>query len=178
MFPKKYSKGRRSSRWSQPIFVDGWCEPSTRVRPAVSVQTCIYCLRSSPEVTFNREHVLPEAFGKFKGALTLLREVCSGCNTFFSETLDLTLGRKSIEGLERYRWGVKPAQEIEKFRFDHIQMRAADDGDFKGVPVELYYNAESDSVVARPQPGVSIHNAHGDGFTHFTPEQIKAGNWQ
>lgn len=140
--------------------------------------TCVYCNQRTPDVAFNREHVLPEAFGRFKGALTLHDAVCKPCNTYFSKTLDLELGRKSIEGLERYRWGAKQPEEIKRFQFDHIHLRAADDGDFKGAPVQLYHNAEMGRLVAKPRTGVAIHNADGEGFTHFSLEEIENGAWK
>jgi len=122
--------------------------------------------------------VLPEAFGKFKGALTLHEVVCASCNAFFSKTLDLELSRSAIEGLERYRWGIKKPDEIKNFRFDNIQLRAADEGDFKGAPVQLYHNAQLDRLLARPVTGVAIHNAEGDGFTYFSPTDVESGKWK
>lgn len=141
-------------------------------------RTCIYCRRTSDEVEFNREHVLPEAFGKFKGALTLRDAVCEPCNSYFSRTLDLELSRKAVEGLERYRWGVKKPEEIEKFNFENIKLRAVEEGDFKGAKVELYHNEEEARIVARPVDGVAIHNTGDDEFTHFTFEQIRTGRWR
>jgi len=39
--------------------------------------------------------------------------------------------------LERYRWGVKKPEEIEKFNFENITLHTFEDGDFKGAKIEL-----------------------------------------
>jgi HNH endonuclease len=65
------------------------------------VPTCIYCKRT--DVQFNREHVIPEAFGTY-GADTMLlnnNEVCSDCNTTLGRDLDQILSRDSFEAMIR-----------------------------------------------------------------------------
>ena len=37
------------------------------------MKRCIHCLAEKPDSSFNREHVLPEAFGTFEGNLVLCR---------------------------------------------------------------------------------------------------------
>jgi hypothetical protein len=64
--------------------------------------TCLYCLESKADSEFNREHVVPEAFGKFDSNFVLLGTVCEACNSYFGSTLDLKLARQAIEGLDRY----------------------------------------------------------------------------
>ena len=76
----------------------------------MGTRRCIYCLANKPESQFNREHVIPEAFGVFQQNL-VLDCVCQACNDFFGRDLDLKLGRDTIEGLDRFRYGLKtPAQ--------------------------------------------------------------------
>src|SRR5262245_22649887 len=67
---------------------------------------CVYCRAAQPESAFNREHVVPEAFGTFANNFVLCNRVCRGCNSYFSKEFELTLGRDSMEGLERFRSGI------------------------------------------------------------------------
>lgn len=68
---------------------------------------CIYCLNTKIATDFNREHVIPESFGRFKKSMTLKNTVCSECNSYFSKYLENDLGRDSIYGvMDRSRAGV------------------------------------------------------------------------
>ena len=46
---------------------------------------CIFCFKSSPEVVFSKEHVIPDSLG---GMLTLSNYVCSNCNSKFGSEVD------------------------------------------------------------------------------------------
>ena len=72
--------------------------------------TCIYCLQARPVSAFrHREHVMSRCFGTFRPDNLILREVvCDECNQYFGENIELILGRDSIEGILRYRHGIKP----------------------------------------------------------------------
>jgi hypothetical protein len=79
-------------------------------RPKVSDDDpldCIYCRETKRRKDFDKEHVLPQAFGKYKGNFTLIGIVCKACNAFFANNLDSLLGRDSGEGLQRYLLGLK-----------------------------------------------------------------------
>jgi hypothetical protein len=75
------------------------------------VRVCIYCLEKQGESAFNAEHVIPRAFGQFEGNL-VLDCVCTACNQHFGDTIDMKLARDSIEGIDRYWSGLKPASEF------------------------------------------------------------------
>jgi hypothetical protein len=70
------------------------------------MKVCIYCLDRKREQDFNREHVVPEAFGAFQNNL-VLECVCTQCNSYFGNTIDIKLARDSIEGLSRFWAGMK-----------------------------------------------------------------------
>lgn len=79
------------------------------------MSVCIYCRRALPPEAFNQEHVLPDAFGWNGGgfptnAPTLLDAVCRECNQAFGDGIDNHLARDTVEGLYRYRFGVKSAE--------------------------------------------------------------------
>src|SRR5712664_336205 len=71
---------------------------------------CIYCLQSKRLCLFNTEHVLPQSFGKFKNNLTI-DCTCEECNSYFANGFELSLGRDSLEGFERFRRGLKRVTE-------------------------------------------------------------------
>ena len=69
---------------------------------------CIYCKENKHRSLFTREHVLQEAFGLYgTQTMTLINIVCKDCNSSFGEKIDRTLARDTIEGLARFRFGVK-----------------------------------------------------------------------
>ena len=68
------------------------------------LETCIYCGVTGSN--FSREHVLSEALGHFKGAQTL-RCVCSDCNAYFANSLELGVYRDSNEAVLRLVHGIK-----------------------------------------------------------------------
>ena len=66
---------------------------------------CLDCHEVKEADAFNREHVIPEAFGRFEENMVLKLVVCETCNTYFANHLELRLARDSIEGLDRYEHG-------------------------------------------------------------------------
>ena len=91
--------------------------PPTEViwMPSNTSLVCIYCENSKPAHLFNKEHVFPQAFGKFQNNFTLVDMVCQECNNYFGKTLDMDLGRESWEGLKRFEHGVKRLSEFSHF---------------------------------------------------------------
>ena len=77
---------------------------------------CTYCLRLFSEAEFNREHVMPQHLGKFRENLVLSNAVCCDCNKTLEDQLELWLGRDSVEGLHRWRFGQKPISDFKQFR--------------------------------------------------------------
>lgn len=137
---------------------------------------CIYCGAEGPDTAFTREHVLQEGFGRFRNGLVLHNTVCASCNHFFSRTLDLALTRESAEGLERYRWGVKDPDEISKFKYGAVTLRADDSSEFSGASVQLIPSDRG--LIAQLIDGGAVRDAEGEGFTHFTTEEMLSGRWQ
>jgi len=137
--------------------------------------TCIYCRAAKEIGEFNREHVIPDGFGRFQGALTLHGQVCQACNQVFGDTIDRELQRAGLEGFERYRWGVKSPEEIQKFRYDHLTLRAKDVGDFADARFQILPGPRG--LMAKLVPTVAMRNAHDDGYTEFTEQEIAAEAW-
>jgi hypothetical protein len=141
-------------------------------------KACIYCRLSEPTIAFNREHVVPEGFGRFRNALVLHDLVCTGCNSYFGETLDRALARDSVEGLERYRAGVKRPGDISKFTSSTVTLRAHDAGEFTGAEIRIVSNESDTELRAEILPSAAIHEADGDEYVPFSQTAILDGSWR
>jgi hypothetical protein len=94
---------------------------------------CIYCSEDKDASAFNREHVLNQAFGRFETNL-VLRCVCQSCNQELGDTVDLVLGRDSMEGYDRIATGVKSASEFKSMgRKGRTRIEFAKDGPLRGA---------------------------------------------
>lgn len=101
---------------------------------------CIYCLKIKEINLFDREHVIPQSFGRFKpNNLTLINSVCKQCNSYFGNELDLFLARDTLDGLMRYRYGLKPFTESDSTRFKRkrVRFKLAEKGAWEGTLLEL-----------------------------------------
>ena len=131
---------------------------------------CIYCLAENQKSAFNREHVLHESFGKFRGALTLTCEVCKVCNQYFGDDLDRILGRDSFEAFLRLRYGIKPSEECSDIPYNRLTITVPEgNGDWTGVKV-VY---EPPSVHPLPQLGFPRRGT-GD-YIYFTLPEVEKG---
>jgi len=73
---------------------------------------CIWCRHDKPLAEFNVEHVLPQSFGTFEQNFTLVGVVCQETNSFFARELEPALARDSLEGFDRYRYGLRKTSEF------------------------------------------------------------------
>jgi len=128
------------------------------VSPGAVVLTCLYCLEAKEQAHFDREHVVPEAFGKFKNNFVLHDTVCADCNAYFGRTLDLQLGRQSIEGLDRYDTSMKAPDATTKLGGSPTLTGRVNDGGFADG-AEIYWAASGDRTALvyqfYPQFGVT-----------------------
>jgi hypothetical protein len=100
-------------------------------------------------VPFDREHVIPEAFGTFEPTSFVLYEtVCKDCNHYFGCTLDLALSRDSMEALMRFRYGIKPPSEAGDLPYRKLRLKVSEPGPWFGATVEL----QEDSTCERVEP--------------------------
>jgi len=118
---------------------------------------CIYCFSTTPPEGV--EHVVSKAIGLFEQNWTL-DCVCDACNKHFSQTLDLTLGRDSAEGVLRVTAGVKPAETIEDFRNRTVTFSLEGPGPLEGVHVRM--RASGNAIVPTPTPQVGFRNEGGE----------------
>lgn len=106
------------------------------------LRTCIYCLERRPCSEFNTEHVVQEAFGCFTTQNLTLQCVCESCNHHFSKTIDLNLGRDSLEGFYRFVLGYKPVSEYKSLgRRARSRLRINEPGPWYGAFAQPRANA-------------------------------------
>ncbi len=142
-------------------------------RDAKQKYVCIYCLGHLDADQFNREHVLSEAFGSFKGALVLHECVCRKCNDFFANELELRFARGAFEGMLRYQAGVKPTPAgIVKFLDVEFALPEGD-GDWSGVRLHLIN--EGGELRATLIPQAAFLDTSLNKWVHFTAEEIDQG---
>ena len=121
-------------------------EPNSHSRGAKRQFTCVYCLQQKPRAQFNREHVIPIAFGTFGNNLSLTNEVCHECNDYFGSTLDLVLARGSPSGVIRYLTHSKPLVDLNKVDPARITVRILDDNGEASDEVTFFETADGEGV--------------------------------
>ena len=140
-----------------------------------NARTCIYCKRTEPACGFNREHVLPQAFGRFEDNLVLHDAVCADCNDHFGRTFDLFLGRDSWEALLRFRHGLKDPHEVRGMFDRRIHVTLPRDGtQWGGVHLELVPPIdERHEPVVDLVPQVGFERLDGDGWDYWTEDDVR-----
>jgi hypothetical protein len=131
---------------------------------------CIYCLQDKSADCFqNRDHVMPQCFGKFAPENLVLRNaVCDECNQYFGNKIELYLGRDTIEGIERYKHGIKPEKQPKHKR---LKFKIAE-GVLAGIIVTPKYSGDKEIIDNEPLLQVGIINKTGDKFVYYEPHDI------
>lgn len=135
---------------------------------------CIYCLEVKPPSSFNdREHVVPQSFGKFEpNNLVLRNSVCDVCNDYFSATLELALARDTIEGHQRFEYGIRPARDFRPFGKEsrlNIQMGH---GPLKGAKLKRVYSPSLESITVDLLPQVGFRQPRTRTRKWFLIEEV------
>jgi hypothetical protein len=112
---------------------------------------CAYCRETKPASEFNREHVVPESFGKFVENFVLHGRVCQSCNSYFAHELELTLGRDSMEGLERFRSGIAPRKK-RRHIVNELVRATYQGGPYDGAALEFSECPSTGRLVLNPVP--------------------------
>ena len=104
--------------------------------------------------------------------------VCDACNQYFSRTLELPLGRDSLEALFRLELGLKPPTDAAELLNRRIRASIRDPGQFNGVRVVMMPSDDGTTVTPMPVPQVGLRRIDEDNW-HFllarelTPENIR-----
>jgi len=136
---------------------------------------CIYCLKEAEKSAFLKsEHVLPQSFGKFKNNLTLIDKVCDECNGGFGESIELALGRGTLEGISRVDYGVQNHKEFKNLGKDSRPIIRATEGPFKGAYVFREYSPGHGMVMPKPTPQVGFFVRSTREYEFFPIEKLPA----
>lgn len=132
--------------------------------------TCIYC-RTVVRGRVPREHVIPQAFGKFRNNF-VLRCVCGSCNHYFSEELELFLARDSGEALLRLRYGLKSASEAHELKRTRVSLRVDLPGPWLGAHIILKADTSGQKVESELVPQVAFRKKPKGEWVWFTEDQL------
>jgi hypothetical protein len=142
---------------------------------AIRAKECIYCRQ--PITRPPREHVIPEAFGRFEHA-PVLHCVCARCNHFFSTELELVFARKSGEGYARLYSGLRP----EIARTPTTDVTGIDlPGPWHGARVQIRANPAGGVPIFEIVPQVAFKTANEllwIAERDLTPARVKAVSGQ
>lgn len=132
---------------------------------------CIYCLKEKPPEKYKkREHVMPQCYGTFSpDNLILYQTVCDECNQYFGEEIELYLGRDTMEGVERYRYGIKPRKLPER----HARLKfKISEGELKGMIIMPGYSASLGEKIMVPLMQVGFFEKKKKEYDYFEPQDI------
>ncbi|MEW5985185.1 MAG: HNH endonuclease [Chloroflexota bacterium] len=134
---------------------------------------CIYCLEDKPHNSFTKaEHVIPQSFGRFQDNFTLNGVVCDECNQYFGDHLEIDLGRDTLEGISRYKYGTQSPKDFKTLgRRSRLRLQVAE-GPLKGAFSYLEYSQEHNTVVVKPLPQVGFLDRGSLDYRYFPLEEI------
>ncbi|OPY88315.1 MAG: hypothetical protein A4E71_00526 [Smithella sp. PtaU1.Bin162] len=139
---------------------------------------CIYCLQKDNSKFKNREHVLPQSFGKFRNNLVLNGIVCDDCNEFFGKNLEVALARDTYEGsVARYKFGIKPVKEFKFFGKNSQIITKIEDGALKGAYAYREYDKNSGKIVIKPVPQVGFLKSGTEEYDFFPLDKIPSAKF-
>jgi len=143
-------------------------------RPSMN-STCIYCKETKGASDFGREHVLPEAFGRFQDALVLHDAVCRECNQHFGNTLDSGLARGSMQGAIRYFRGVKPLKKFIDVDRERVKLSARAPGQANLREAEFIETPEGEGLIFAP--GIAYWSVSSGKEQFVSLKALEQGNW-
>src|ERR1041385_562230 len=130
---------------------------------------CIYCRHKLPKTAFTREHVLSEAFGKFKQTPVLHHSVCAECNQYFGNALEVRFARGAFEGMLRYKRGImKPKRENVVMRY--VELTVPEGAEWGGVRLDLAWR--SGRLVVDLHSQVACREKGSERWVHITSDEL------
>ena len=134
---------------------------------------CIYCNEDKSKSFYEkREHVIPQAFGRFTNNPILKKCVCDECNQFFGDKIELFLGRDTFESIERLRHGMNPKEPLRNRRRIKSKIRS---GPWKGVIVKDMYLAETGCIAIEKAIQAGFYHSERGEYDFFELNYIPTG---
>ncbi len=139
---------------------------------AQRTRVCIYCLLDRPLSDYRkRDHVMPQAFGRFTPINPTLKCVCDACNSYFGDTIEREMGRDSLEALLRLVHKTKPASEVHQLGDTRVSA-TLDHEDPEWKDCHLTWKHEDGELVASLVPQVGFHRRDGSGWIYVTEKDL------
>jgi len=135
--------------------------------------TCIYCRQEKAESAFNTEHVVPKSLGTFDEKNITLQSVCSDCNKYLGDKLDLLIGRSSMETLLRFVHGIKRTNLIGELMYTNLVVTYNGEEPWKGAKLKVIVENDELVVDLLAQVGLDLQ---GTGKTFFLLDVLKELN--
>ncbi len=130
---------------------------------------CIYC--GSTAARTGREHVIPQAFGRFKNNWTL-DCVCDQCNHYFSRELELSFARDGAEGYFRLQTGLKPAEGSRQLLNRRLLATIQEPGPYFGAHSIFKPDSEGKAIEPIPKPQVGFKRETDAEITWVLEEDL------
>ena len=124
---------------------------------------------------FDRDHVIPQAFGTFEPDNLVVQCVCKRCNGGLGRTIEQKMARDSMEAVERIKNGLKkPSEWISRGPNGSVRVEITEEGPTKGVTG--YYKASHDgsSLSVDIAPTIGLSKSESGPFEWFAPDKIPA----
>lgn len=116
---------------------------------------------------------MPQCFGTFTpDNLILHNTVCDECNQYFGNDIELYLGRDTIEGIERYKHGIKPKKQPKHKR---LKFKISE-GELSGIIVTPKFSGEEEIIDIEPVAQVEIFNNTDGRFDYYEPAEIPSAD--
>lgn len=133
---------------------------------------CIYCKKEKEESEFNREHVVPQMYGRYQDGFVLnSNQVCRECNSYFSTNLENVVGLDSIEALDRMQFGTRKMRDGRKLNGNRMKIVFTETA-LKGVVVRPTADSTRPERI-RFQYGPLIGILREDGeYDYYVPDQV------
>jgi hypothetical protein len=132
---------------------------------------CIYCRSQSNP--FNRDHVIPEAFGTFEPTWSLVNCVCAPCNQYFGNTIEPILARDTSEGLLRLEYGLKPPSKAQDLHYNRATLKVNELGPWFGARFEFVPDSIGQKIIPRPLPQIALRKKSESDWTWLLEDEIK-----
>lgn len=133
---------------------------------------CIYC--GSNDNEFDREHVIPQAFGTFEPESFILNDaVCRPCNNYFGATLEISVARDRFEALLRLQYGLKPpARGAADLRYGRVELKVDQPGPWFGATVVLTPDKSGRGIDVVPVPQVAFRWKGSSDWHYLLEEEL------
>lgn len=139
------------------------------------MRRCIYCLEYRDESMFDRDHVIPQAFGTFEPDNMVIHCVCRKCNGGLGRTIEQKMARDSMEAIERIKKGLKkPAEWKARGANGSIRVEVTQEGPTKGVSGYYGIGPDGASLTVDIAPTIGISKTEDGPFEWFMPEKFPA----